>query len=525
MMAKEKSGTEKILLEDKTFGMRLYDEKASLAFLEFLFILFNVDWKSSLEKDDQDIVKIDPVTGPSHLVLRCLVFNNGVLSRCESWDDWERTFKAQFEGEKFFPADWNADYLKKAFRDSKEGFENFARVVRLVRGGSFTAAQAGSDSWANRFLFPWSSAQVYPDIDPKGSDANATIYCKRHFFTHNGAIAFLMLLHAEKCRELFEEIENRFKTERVNSLMTKLCAALEGDWKVRHPVTLSSGSRLPDTFVSSETSLRRADLLCEDLLRLLRLKLKIEDLVDPMTRLMGLHLLCYFIETARSSTDDPRLAKNGRPFFLCEVIRKEYSAIRALSRRCFQQNDNLGLEVLRIGLDRRLEAVYRSSDKEEGRLKAFQKLDITAGEFKNTCAELIREGKKKELQERMEEALEDKYRKHLGKFLRTMGSSIGLSTNLFTNAYRYAPSDELIAAVTLANVDQSRLPLDQFLRKLVEKYGLIFGQEGLEYLPEELQPDQNHLKKNRELLVKRLHALGVLAHLSDGCEYVNNHYL
>lgn len=104
-----------------------------------------------------------------------------------------------------------------------------------------------------------------------------------------------------------------------------------------------------------------------------------------------------------------------------------------------------------------------------------------------------------------------------------MTQSIGLTSKLYTNSYRYFPSDEFLLAVVLATVRAEHMLFDEFLDCLYEKYGLVFNSDCAEKA-HRAQTIRNDLSANTDHLLKQLRSLALLKHLSDSCDYVINPY-
>ena len=86
---------------------------------------------------------------------------------------------------------------------------------------------------------------------------------------------------------------------------------------------------------------------------------------------------------------------------------------------------------------------------------------------------------------------------------------------------RYAPTDALIKTLLLANVP-ARIELSEFLSKLYERYGIIFGDREAEQALPPGTFDEKRFRDNTQRLEHRLSSLGMLRRLSDACAYVEN---
>ena len=108
---------------------------------------------------------------------------------------------------------------------------------------------------------------------------------------------------------------------------------------------------------------------------------------------------------------------------------------------------------------------------------------------------------------------------------RVYGREIGLISKRGTNRLRYAPTDEFLKTLILANVNQ-RLELSQFLNRIFEKYAIVVSDKEAERMLsfEKEDLDKKAFIANTERLEQRLSSIGLLRRLSDGCAYVLNPY-
>ena len=115
------------------------------------------------------------------------------------------------------------------------------------------------------------------------------------------------------------------------------------------------------------------------------------------------------------------------------------------------------------------------------------------------------------------------HKQHVANIHRSYGRDIGLVSKRGTNKLRYAPNDNLLKTLLLANV---RGP-DGTLRISSETVRPLWlcdwRQTGRSVLPPE-QFDKKAFQANARRLEGRLGSLGMLRRLSDGCAYVENPY-
>ena len=70
--------------------------------------------------------------------------------------------------------------------------------------------------------------------------------------------------------------------------------------------------------------------------------------------------------------------------------------------------------------------------------------------------------------------------------------------------------------------DEHRAELGEFLRRLFDRYGLIFGDREAEAVLAHADHDKKAFQANAARLEQRLGSLGMLRRLSDACAYVQN---
>lgn len=308
--------------------------------------------------------------------------------------------------------------------------------------------------------------------------------------------------------------------------MAKLCRLIESGWDDCFRIVMSKGgSYLPADASTDQVVLKRAEWLCEDLIALLNLNLSTEDIVGPMSLILCMHLICYQIERAKSKTNDPRLRGNGHPLFLCEALQKQPSAVRRASQQGFQLNCKLGWQVL---LENYLDRFQRASStpKGEKRFKAFVELLPMSGNsyYSDNREKLESSDNLDDVKAYLLEVLAKKYEPHLGMFHKELSRAIGLGTARMTRSYRYAPDDKLLLALSLATVRGEHMPLNNFLALLYKKYGLVYDDVCGRDQFSGWQFESDDLAHNCKRLLGQLRSLGLLHHLSDGCDYVTNPY-
>jgi hypothetical protein len=114
-----------------------------------------------------------------------------------------------------------------------------------------------------------------------------------------------------------------------------------------------------------------------------------------------------------------------------------------------------------------------------------------------------------------------RHRQHVANVHRNYGKNVGLVSKRGTNKLRYAPTDSLLKTLLLANVER-RMELGEFLQRLFDRYGFVFGDREAERVLGREDFDKKPFQANARRLEQRLVSLGMLRRLSDSCAYVEN---
>jgi hypothetical protein len=121
----------------------------------------------------------------------------------------------------------------------------------------------------------------------------------------------------------------------------------------------------------------------------------------------------------------------------------------------------------------------------------------------------------------LRQAAMKRHRQHVANIHRNYGREIGLVSRRGTVKLRYAPNDSLLKTLLFANVNK-RIELNDFLAKLQQRYGIVFGDREAEHILPKGDFDKKAFRANSRRLEQRLGSLGVLKRLSDACAYVIN---
>ena len=495
-------------IAEAIWGHRLERQPFSALMLEFLGMAEGMFREGRLLSDTRPGENPQYVANRS-LQLRNLLFNNPRMEEIlrnaqgsddEGWNAWLQVMKDCASLGEHLTADFS--YLRARF----DTFAELVSVVRLLR--RITVDPGSERSWTTQFVFPIGPAALYEAILEKGEGFERT----RRVFTRTGELAYLMLSRAseplrarirEKLAPSFEPNTSR------NKLVLRLISSSEPDRG-----DLKGGTYLPYKRHPA------FDRMAEDVAAILSLDLPDQDAFQYLQPLLGLHLYLYGIETANYWLGDARL-----PSIICEILAPKSDLVRKAAVGSYLQNDSLGAMAVRKFIEK-----TAFSDPELQRtlsdvaLDDLAKKEYLADHLVRTCA--FKKGRidaadPKTFTQRFYSFADRLYRNGTADGLTALATGCGLASRRGTNRYRYAPTDDLLRALVLANVNT---PMEEsaFLRQIHKRYRIVIGPaeantELLNYLF-----DETDFKKNRDRLAQHLIGMGLAHRMSDACTYVIN---
>ena len=498
-------------LDEAIWGHRLWDSQSAwLVFLEFLTVAEACHADGNLLQPGAPY----PLTfrPAQRLYLRNILFNSEDAMRVAaehgderaSWEAWTRRMEEQARG---VPTR-DFSYLRPRFHS----FREFAEIVRLLQGA--VVERDRNKRWSSRFVFPFGPDALYEDVNVHESSNSAS----REYinFGRTGELLYLMMCRSARRGDLVDGVRGIVAADnRWNRIVATLQPAAPGDRPPR------GKSFLPYAEHPS------FDLLTEDWIALLGLGLPGFDAYPHLAAVSSLHLVLYQLRTSAAWAEGwfpgrPAAAWPLLPL-VCEIIAPRKTLVRELSLGSYARNDALSTRAVE-----RFIAQIRS-------VPAWRDAASRADGFEE-CRALLQEwvwwGKPtdytgpndpdKMIEEFRTVALK-RHRQHVAQFHRSLGRDIGLVSRRGTTRFRYAPTDQLLKTLLLANVS-SRMELGEFLARLYERYGLVIGEREAERVlpPEDF--DKKAFQSNARRLEERLGSLGLLRRLSDACAYVINPY-
>ena len=90
-----------------------------------------------------------------------------------------------------------------------------------------------------------------------------------------------------------------------------------------------------------------------------------------------------------------------------------------------------------------------------------------------------------------------RHKQHLAKVHSAWSKAIGLSSRRLSRRMRYAPNDHFLKSLVITVVDK-RMPFDDFLEVIKNRYGLVVGEAQAQELITSNQVDQEAFSKNSE---------------------------
>ena len=488
-----------VWVDEAIWGHRFYNDQTPwLVFLEFLAI-----FRSRLDEGQAlDEVRRNGAHEsftyhiPRLIPLRQLVFNNPhiryVEDACKSdpqrWQTWLESFAADED-----------------FGFIQERFGSFSRLARVVEFFQTTAIEAHRQRrWSSRFLFPYGPNCIYADLP-----VNANSSPDRRFFARSGELLYLMLNRSGKGVELAGQISE--KLLRQGETWNRVVQAMLPDgYRVDSNPVSSSIGYLPIAERPEYTA------LANTWMRLLRLDLAGEALLDPLMRLSVLHMLLYMLSRANEEVGDP-----DEPKFVLEIASPRRTALIELSKENFGANRMLSTRAVRA---------YVDSAKTDERWQAALQAKVPADAVREYLTSRYEwepddsppSGDAETIFRSLRGYAETRHQQHVAKVHMEWARQIGLAVSRRGAGTWYSPDDSLLKALVMCIVDEGREEYHRFLEKLYDRFRLVVGVSQAERAFGGLPTDQNAFVQNTQRLEQRLKTLGLLRRLSDDCAYVEN---
>ncbi|MCL4796585.1 MAG: hypothetical protein KJZ84_18620 [Bryobacteraceae bacterium] len=494
-------------IAEAIWGHRLERQPFSALLLEFLGMAEGMFRQGKL------LDATRPGDNPEYVASRCLqlrnlLYNNPRMEEIlrnaqgsdeDGWSQWLDVMNRTASLGDRLAADFS--YLRARF----DTFAELVSVVRLLR--RITVDPGSERGWTKQFLYPIGPAALYEAIGEKGDGFERT----RRVFTRTGEIAYLMLSRASE--PLRAKIRNRLETSfdpatSRNRLVMRLISSLEPDRG-----EMKGGTYLP---YRSHPAFNR---MAEDVAAILSLDLPDQDAFQYLQPLLGLHLYLYGIETASAW-----LGNQGLPPIVCEILAPRSDLVRKAAVASYLHNDGIGELAVRKFID-----ITVLSDEglnkilKDDTLDDVAKTDYLAEHLARTVSLKTRldTTDPRKMTELFYAFARNLYRNGTADGLTSLGTGCGLVSKRGTNRYRYAPTDDLLRALVLANVTA---PIEEsaLLRNLHHRYQISIGPVEAKNDVLSYQFDETDFKKNRDRFGQHLVGMGLAQRKSDACIYVIN---
>jgi hypothetical protein len=508
------------------WGLALHQEQLPwLALVEFIQICAH-KYKTNAGKGlDNPIFDDSPTLGPgkasheqfsysirANMLLRHLVFRDEEIDRVRNeisamadpmqmWDLWVERTNAEWKG--LIPD----GYVERIRQYVPEGFEGFATAIDLLRG---TEVEAGSRRrMTSRHLLPLGPAMLFSDVNLRKDNK---LEYDRRFMRRTGEIVWLMVNRSASRGKVGRVVQQRFFQQ--NDILNRIAERLgtSEDAPVDGPSAVCNCiGYLPMARMSVYEDLGA------DLAFILGTKsLHLSACLDAAMRVIGFHLIRYMVCRAVEVAEEPAAS----PFLLDMIGSPDNARISRRSREHFQahrQLPELAVEQYFKKFENSEEwkqVLRRNMDAPAARALILEKFGYH-GEHLSPASEQLAEVRRISIASALAQS---------GAILPAYGGRIGLITMRRGAGTWYAPNDQFLEALVLANVSA---PLDfhEFLASLYRRYSMVIGrQEGIAAYRTLPVPVQD-LDKNQARLEERLRMLGLLERKSDAVAFVVNPYL
>jgi hypothetical protein len=487
-------------VDEAIWGHRLYDEQTPwLCIMEFLNVLQS-EFKEGRAFQEDNFNSLRYTAYP-RMYLRNILFNNPQMELIEKnfhndnnaqWNKWIDEMNKNSGGLNVV----DFAYLKKRFTY----FQDFVEIINFLR--STTIEGENNKRWSSQFIFPYGPDCLYEDLRVTGTSVSND----RRFFGRTGELLYLMLSRSHNKDEILDYLSGKLLDGKspFNRLVAQLQPEgeqLDGDKR--------DGGYLP------YSKLPEYDLLADDWINLFKCNMPNYDVFPHLVNISGLHLIIYLLNRSKEVLKD-----SNKTTFILEIIAPQKTIMRDLAYDSYSQNNNLSKQaveqyVLGIKETEEWKQVFKSGEPYESArdliIKEFSWKDDDKA--KATTAEGLLEEFSKKANER--------HKQHVQNFHRVWGKEIGLVSKRSSRRLRYAPTDSLLKALVLSNVE-TKMEFQEFLECLYHKYGFIIGDRQAEALLESGQADMEAFSENAVRLEERLSSMGLLKRLSDACAYVEN---
>jgi hypothetical protein len=488
-------------VDEAIWGHRLYDEQSPwMVLLEFLNV-FHYELTKGRPFEEPNGLNTLKYQAAQRLHLRNILFNDPYLAEVRAefahdtnrWDEWLKRMKAAIG-----IAHPQFSYVRDRFHT----FDDFAEIVALIRSSSIEVNS--NKRWSSKFVFPYGKHSLYEDLDNNASTND------RRFFGRTGEVLYLMCCRSQRKKELVTALQKCF--ERTDPTWDTVVKSLQ-------PAEDEALSRDRANAFLPYAANACFDDIVEDWLAILQLNITGFDVFPHLVNLAGLHLIKYQLTIARQL-----LGYSDPPTFVCEVVAPRKTLVREISCELYQDNNLLPARAVEAYIANvEASAEWQQALTESGAFEKCRAILIDKVRWGDDDKDYSGPNDPEQLLQTLRQAAMKRHRQHVANIHRNYGRDIGLVSKRGTVKLRYAPNDSLLKTLLFANVNK-RIELNDFLAKLQQRYGIVFGDREAEHVLPKGDFDKKAFRANSRRLEQRLGSLGVLKRLSDACAYVINPY-
>jgi hypothetical protein len=431
-----------------------------------------------------------------------------LISSDEAWQQWLAYAKEEYDG----PDTANYTPLRERFDD----FVQFERAIDLTRSTAISGLDDSKGIY-NRFIFPMAAEALYWETGIKTVAGERQLDSTFNTFTRAGTLLHIMLARSKSAPEL-RTLLTKFLTR--ESQARRLVQLLQIDEK--------DPRKAPKTYLPYDSH-PRFDLLGEDYVNILSLKCPDNDKLNWLVPLSALHLSLYHAEIAHEQILSRKLPLP----MICEIVAQKKTVVRQLSLDSLDENSDLA----RKAVDTFLKAAFASAEWlkiTSADLPADEKMERAGDYIKKNLRPPDKEvddpkatGQIDVLQNEVMRYFRERHGREFSRVHFKYGQEAGLVSKRKTNRYRYAPTDQLLQSLVLANVAEES-PFEDFLDHIFSRYGIVVGPRqqtalknaGYDEISEAVSGQA--FRHNQVRLESRLKSMGMLRRLSDSQAYVLN---
>jgi hypothetical protein len=492
------------------WGLLLYDDQSPwLSLLETLHVCY------SRVRDGKPILPgpaTDPEGRPMHEwlqydvplapALRNLLFSDQHIDEIAAsaqdnesmWRGWSRELGPQ--------PDIDVAHLRQAFPH----FQDLASAVALLRSSQVDGNNNRRPT--SRHLLPLGGHMIFADVSEGKHQPD------RRWLRRTGELVYLMLNRSKERRRIADLLSERLLGS--SNPWDRLAQKLKGREATEDEDRSLTTGYLP---MPEHPAYER---LAEDWTSILSLRMPVATSLASLARLTSLNLMLYVVERSMEVAEGTE--RHVPPFVLDMLGTASSGGLRKLSDSLYKRHRRLPTEAMRSFVER-----YRAGEEwssvEADPNAALRARNLIAQRFLWQRDIGTDPHAMPSPTEQMDDLVTEvqRPRSHsVGAMYIAHGRQAGLVVARAGVGTWYAPNDELIEALVLANVT-GPIELEEFLATLHRRYRIVIGaQEAMEAFGGELPETEAAFRENERSFEERLRMLGYVERKSDDCAFVSN---